>query len=93
MKDGDTLREDLLTADPEDETLFNRLLTRFVAALGLSERDVMHAFSMSLPGVRRWLNGRNAPLPPMRAFVYKRMVDLIDARSTPRNLANEIDPV
>lgn len=77
MENIETLRTDLLTANPEDEVLFHQLLTRLVTALGLSERDLMHAFSMSLPSVRRWLNGHTRPLPPMRAFVYARMADML----------------
>lgn len=74
------LRADTQTADIQDEALFHVLMRRGIALLDLDDRALAHEFGMSVPSARRWVAGRNAPAPPMRPSVYKRLCVLIDQK-------------
>jgi len=66
-----TLREELRDADPEDRHAFRRLLNQSMVELGLSNADCAELFDTSQPAVWRWMTGSNTPLPVMRRYALK----------------------
>lgn len=49
---------------------FTRLLTRGIALLNLTDKELAREFGASRPTVTRWRNGDNAPHPAMRKPVF-----------------------
>lgn len=68
-----TFEQELSTANPADKDEFVRLLSRGRDVLQLLDKDIAQIFAISPPSVSRWLTGRNAPHPAMRAVVYREL--------------------
>ena len=63
----------LSAANKQDEMQFHLLVQYGVRLLELSDADLAHDLDMSLPSVARWRDGRNAPHPAMRPFIYQKL--------------------
>lgn len=65
---------DLKTATAREERNdeeFYALLTHGIAEFGLTDKDIAHEFTVSLPTVVRWRTKENAPHYKMRPIVYE----------------------
>lgn len=78
--DLEQLESDLISADCNDETLFHLLVQRCWDVLNISDSEIADSFGMSVPSVKRWRNGCNAPHPAMRPHVYKFFASLCHLR-------------
>lgn len=61
-----------------DDVLFHTFIRRFMKELNVSNRDVASMMDMSVPSVDRWIAGRTAPHPAMRAAVYRKLISKIE---------------
>lgn len=50
---------------------FHEHVSQAMKDLGLTEHDVADEFGCSLPTVRRWMSGQNAPHPVMQPHVIE----------------------
>lgn len=62
---------ELKTAIASDRNKFYALLNKGIELLKITDEDIALRFSMSLPGVSRWKNGRTAPHTFMCPVVFK----------------------
>lgn len=53
-----------------DDAGFRNIIFRVLEDKCLTEKDLAHALNVSLPTVRRWASGQNAPHSAMRKHVF-----------------------
>lgn len=64
----------------EDDGEFKAIISTLIDDGFFAERDLSHAFSVSLPTVRRWKEGRSSPYPATRKYLYAWMLKRLDPR-------------
>lgn len=70
-----------------DDSRFGPLLLRSMQLLNIDDETIAHRFDVSRPSVFRWKNGKNAPHPKMRQYIYSFLLET--ARS---KLNSELKP-
>ena len=54
----------------DNDNEFQEIIAVVLGGGFLTERELAHGFGVSLPTVRRWRDGANAPPPGMRSLVF-----------------------
>lgn len=75
MTNHDKLIETLKTA-PTDPKTFKQLLAQASQELKLVDRQLAEKLHVSRPTIVRWRMGHCAPWEPMRATVYRMLIEL-----------------
>ena len=67
-------REELILkiqqADPKNDKEFQEIVSAVLDGGFLTEAELAHEIGISLPTIRRWRDGANAPPPGMRSLVF-----------------------
>lgn len=63
-----------------DDILFQEILTNSALLLALSDDALADEFSVSLPTVTRWKNGKNVPYSIAKNLIYYRLKKLAFAQ-------------
>ena len=61
----------------KDQQLFHQIMKTVVDEKYLSSVEISETFSVSIPTVERWTNGRTGPHPFMREGIYKTLLQKI----------------
>jgi DNA-binding transcriptional regulator YiaG len=67
----DDYKKILSKADAESDVTFQIVINLALKLLPMTEKDFYRRFDMSVPSMKRWINGTSAPHPIMRKRVFE----------------------